>query len=146
MADETIIPPAPEHENRAQERITQLSEKVRLEAEGRTKAEEKALAAESRASFAEGFADILGNHPAAKDHKDEIRAKTLAGIPLEDATFAVLGKAGKLGGTQTPVVPQTPPQVAGGSAVTNAPQTQKGIGEMSVDEKRAELAKQLVWS
>ena len=146
MADETIIPPVPEHENRAQERITQLSEKVRLEAEGRTKAEEAKAAAELRATFAEGFADVLGNHPAAKDHKDEIRTKVLAGASLEDATYAVLGKAGKLGQAPTSAPAPVPTQVAGGSAVTTTPQGQKSVGEMSQDERRAQLANELIWS
>lgn len=146
MADENINPPAPEHKdnNPAQERITQLSDKVKQEAEARAKAEADRTAAERRATFAEGFADVLSNHPAAKDHKDDIRAKVDAGYSVEDATFAVLGKAGKLGGSQAPIVP-APTQVAGGSAVTTPTQGgAKALNEMSTAEKRAELEKLLI--
>jgi hypothetical protein len=61
----------------------------------------------------------------------------MGGYSVEDATFAVLGKAGKLG--QAPTVERTP--VAGGSAVINAPMGggTKPISEMSREEKRAAL-------
>lgn len=145
MADETINQTVPPQENnRAEERITQLSDKVKTEAEARAKAESERTAAERRAVFAEGFADVLASHPMAKDHKDDIRAKVDAGLSVEDAAFAVLGKAGKLG---APVAPPPPPptQVAGGSAVVNTSGgSSKSLKEMTTAEKRAELEKLLI--
>lgn len=148
MAEETITQPistpeAPKEPSRAEERITQLSEKVRIEAEAKAQAEQKAKEAEQRASFAEGFADVLSSQPAAKDHKDEIKAKVMAGYSVEDATYAVLGKAGKLGGN----IESAAPQVAGGPSAVNTPQTgAKSPSEMTQAERREELAKQLTWA
>lgn len=137
----TQQPVTPQEPSRAEERITQLSDKVKAEAEARAKAEADAKDAELRATFAEGFADVVVMNPAAKDHKDEIKEKVLKGYSVQDATFAVLGAAGKLGGTQSQTV-----QVAGGSAATAMPQT--GVKEpkdMTQAERRAELEKVLIW-
>lgn len=145
MADEPIIPPVqpttPQEPTRAEERITQLSDKVKTEAEARQKAETEKADAERRAAFAEGFVDIVTTQPAAKDHKDEIKEKVLKGYSVQDATFAVLGAAGKLNG-----IPAPAPQVAGGSAATAMPQGgQKEIKDMTQAERRAELEKNLLW-
>jgi len=140
---ETITQPVTpvQEPSRAEERITQLSDKVKTEAELRQKAEADKAEAERRATFAEGFVDVLAANPAAKDHKDEIKDKVLKGYSIEDATYAVLGKAGKLG--QAPVVQ---PQVAGGSATNAMPQNaQKEIKDMSLSEKRSQLEKDLIW-
>lgn len=138
--NEIIQPAAPvEKTNRAEERITELSDKVKSEAEGRVKAETEKNEAEKRATFAEGFADVIGAHPQAKDHKDEIKAKVMAGYTVQDATFAVLGAAGKLANNQ----PKT--QVAGGSAATTPQSGQKELKDMTAAEKRAELEKVIVW-
>ena len=146
MADEPIIPPAqqptaPQEPTRSEERITQLSDKVKTEAEGRLKAETEKADAERRAEFAEGFVDIVTTQPAAKDHKEEIKEKVLKGYSVQDATYAVLGAAGKLGGTPAPT-----PQVAGGSAATTMPQGgQKEIKDMTQAERRDILSKELLW-
>lgn len=142
MADETIIPPAPEHENRAQERITQLSEKVRLTSEERDE-KNRLLEVEGAKNteltrerdFYQGFSDVVATNPAAKDHKEDILAKVKSGYTVEDATFAVLGKAGKLG-VQAPAAPTQ--QIAGGSAPITVPQggTNKAPHEMSREELR----------
>lgn len=143
MADEnTIIEPVPQPDTRAQERITQLSDKVRTEAGRADAAETKATAAERRATFAEGFVDIMATNPSAKEFKSDIQAKVEAGLSVEDATYAVLGKAGKLG-APAPVVQQA--EVAGGSAATTPQTGTKTASEMTQDERRAELAKELVW-
>lgn len=127
--------------NRSQERITELSDKVKTEAEGRTKAEAATADAERRAAFAEGFVDIVITQPNAKDHKDEIREKVLKGYSVQDATYAVLGPAGKLGGAAAPA-----PQVAGGSAATAMPQGgEKSPADMTQAERRAQLEKDLLW-
>ena len=131
-----------EGNNRVETRIKDLSEKVRLTSEERDekdrllaeqKAENEALKREN--TFNSGFVDVLGNHPSARDHKDDIKAKVLSGMSIEDATFAVLGKAGKLGGTPQPIVDNP----AGGSAVTQHPTGEKHLEELSRDEKRAKL-------
>ncbi len=149
MADEPIIDSTQQPEtkpqvlSRTEERITELSDKVKTEAEARQKAEADKAEAERRATFAEGFADVVGTNPAAKDHKDEIKEKVLKGYTVQDATFAVLGAAGKLGGA----TPPTPPQVAGGSAPTNPGSTgQKEAKDMTQEERRAQLSKDLAWS
>ena len=148
MADETVITqvvPATEEPSRAEERIQQLSEKVKNEATAREAAEKAKTEAEKRATFAEGFSDILATNPAAKDFKADIQAKVMSGYSVEDATFAVLGKAGKIG-IQVPNVVPTATDVAGGSAVVNsAPVSQKSPLEMTQDERREALSKSLIW-
>lgn len=145
MADEPITQPAPaeapKEPTRAEERITQLSDKVKTEAEARQKAETNQAEAERRAAFAEGFVDIVTTQPAAKDHKEEIKEKVLKGYSVQDATYAVLGAAGKLGGA-----PAQSPQVAGGSAATAMPQGgQKEVKDMTQAERREQLSKDLLW-
>lgn len=147
MTEETpITQPTPTPvvpvENRAEDRINQLSDKVKTTATERDAATAKADEAERRAAFAEGFVDIVTTQPAAKDHKDEIREKVLKGYSVQDATFAVLGAAGKLGNA-----PISTPQVAGGSAATSMPQgAQKEVKDMTLAEKRAQLEKDIVWT
>lgn len=133
----------------AEDRIKQLSEKVELTAKERDEKEKllnesntKIANLEKENAFNSGFADMLGTHSAAKDHKDEIKTKVLSGYSVEDATLAVLAKAGKLSAT-----PTATPQVAGGSAATAIPQNgQKSPQEMSQAERRAQLEKDLIWS
>src|SRR3990167_1056529 len=103
-----IIEPSSEP-SEAQKRITQLSEKVRLTSEERDEKEkllkaetEKSAGLEKERNFYQGFSDIVSTNPAAKDHRDEILSKVKGGYTVEDATFAVLGKAGKLG-QQVPI-------------------------------------------
>lgn len=148
MADETIIttttaPAATPDGSRSQERITELSDKVKTEAEAREKAEAGKADADRRAAFAEGFVDVISDHPQAKEHKEEIKEKVLKGYSVQDATYAVLGAAGKLG--QAPVAPTSP---AGGSAATTMPTggAQKDLKDMNTAEKRAVLEKELMWS
>lgn len=128
--------------NPTEARITALSGKVREASNERdaaklladTKTAEAAEAIKERDFYA-AFSDVVSTNPAAKDHKDEILAKVKSGYTTEDATFAVLGKAGKLG---APAVERQSP--AGGSAqttVTGSPV--KTPQEMSRDERRAAL-------
>lgn len=144
MADEpnTITQPTPEP-SRAQERITELSDKVKTEAEARVAAEQKAAIAERKAAFAEGFTDIVSTHPVAKEFKADIQAKVEAGLSVQDATYAILGAAGKLGGS-TPPPPANP---AGGSAPTQLPASgaDKPIAEMTQAERRERLEKEITW-
>ena len=135
-----------EKDNKVEKRIKDLSEKVRLTSEERdeknrllSERDQKIAELERENSFNSGFADVLASHPVAKDHKDDIRAKVLSGYSVEDATFAVLGKAGKLG-QQAPPPPPKPENPAGGSAVTQ-PITgeEKKLNELTREEKRAKL-------
>lgn len=130
----------------SQQRITQLSKDKKASEEARAAAEAKAQEAEAKAAeaqrvaeFSEGFVDVVANNPAAKDHKDDIKAKVLSGYSLEDATFAVLGKAGKLG---QPKVETYTPAAGGGSATTTLPPQggDKSVSEMTQAERRAALA------
>lgn len=140
MADEPINPPAVSD---AQQRITDLSTKVKNASDERdaakalaeTAAAEKATMEKERDFYAT-FTDTVATNPGAKEHKDEILAKVKSGYTIEDATFAVLGKAGKLGNQ---VVDRAP---HGGSADTALPSGgQKTPGEMTQAERRAELIK-----
>ncbi len=141
--NEIIIQPSP-----GEERFKQLSEKVRITSEERDEKDrllkesgEKIATLEKENAFNTGFVDILSTQPAAKDHKDEIKAKVMSGYTVKDAMFAVLGEAGKLG---TPVV--TPDNPAGGSATTTVPQGKKSVAEMTQAERREVLANDLAWS
>lgn len=147
MAEENVVdiiqttPVAVPEGNRSQERITELSGKVETIAKERDTATAKADEADRRAAFAEGFADIVATQPNAKDHKDEIKEKVFKGYSVQDATYAVLGAAGKLGGASAPI-----PQVAGGSATTTMPQGGvKEVKDMSQAERREQLSKDLGW-
>ena len=145
MADEPIIEttpnPEPPKENRAEERIKQLSEKVELTSKERDEMKTLNETTTRERDFYKGYAEIVTTHPSAKDHQDEIKEKVLKGYSVQDATFAVLGAAGKLGGA--PIAPQ---QVAGGSAATTMPQGgQKEVKDMTQTERRAELEKELMW-
>lgn len=136
------------NESRAQHRIKQLSDKVELTARERDEFktlheqdQKKIAELERENAFNSGFSDVLGNYPAAKDHKDLIKEKVMAGYSVEDAALAVLGKAGKLGTTPE----STASDIAGGSAPTNLQSGQKSIQDMTQAERREALAKDLIW-
>lgn len=113
---------------RAAERDSERAAKEKVEAEKIEIARER--------DFYQGFSDVVSTNPSAKDHKDDILAKVKSGYTVEDATYAVLGKLGKL--AQPKVEHQA---IAGGSAVITPPQggANKQVSEMSRDEKRAAL-------
>lgn len=145
MADDPINPPAPPVEpppappvvNPIEARITDLSSKVRTASEERDAAKAAQAVAEKKAEFADGFIDIVGTNPAAKEHKADIEAKFQAGYTLQDAAFAVLGAAGKLG---APQVERRP--TAGGSAPNNITvQSNKTADQMTREERREALMK-----
>lgn len=46
--------------------------------------------------FQNGFNEILGTYPLAKDHESEIKEKVAKGYTVEDAAIAILGKQNKL--------------------------------------------------
>ena len=142
---------AQNQESEAQKRIKQLSEKVRLTSEERDEKDrlfkeesDKRASAEKERDFYQGFSDVVSTNPAAKDHKEDILAKVKGGYTVEDATFAVLGKAGKLGNTPPAQTSNTP---AGGSATVTPPQTgNKSVSDMTQAERRAQLEKDITWS
>ena len=128
----------------AEKRIKQLSDKVKLTSEERDEKERllqesatKIAATERERDFYAGFSDVVATNPNAKDFKDDIKSKVLAGYSVEDATFAVLGKAGKLGAP----APAETPSPAGGSAVISLPDNggAKSISEMTQAERRQAL-------
>ena len=135
-----------EKENKVEKRIKDLSEKVRLTSEERdeqkkllSERDKKIAELERENAFSSGFVDMLSSHSAAKDHKDEIKEKVLKGYSVEDATLAVLGKAGKLSQPQPPPPPK-PENPAGGSAVTQPlVGNQKTVKDLSREEKRQQL-------
>ncbi len=130
-------------ENRSEERIKQLSDKVELTSKERDEKNALLESSNRERDFYKGYADIVSTQPAAKDHQEEIKEKVLKGYSVQDATFAVLGAAGKIGGNQ----PTASPQVAGGSASTTVTQSSdKPVAEMTQAERRERLAKELAFS
>lgn len=141
--DNPVITEAAEQPSEAEKRIKDLSGKVKSASEerdaantAREAADAKAAEAEKRAQFAEQFSDVVVQNPAAKDFKADIQAKVLGGYTLQDATYAVLGAAGKLG---QPAVERKSP--SGGSADNSAIQNTgtKTVAEMTQAERRAAL-------
>lgn len=139
MADELLENLENEGDNEKVSRIRKLSQKVEQTskerdelAKAKEQAETEKAAAIRERDFYSSFSDSLSKYPNAKDHKDDIKTKVLAGYTVEDATVAVLAKAGKLNATQ----PEKE-TAAGGSATTNPPQTgPKTLSEMTKEEKR----------
>lgn len=130
-------------ENKVEKRIKDLSNKVKLTSKERdelAKAKEQSDAerdsAKKEVEFYSSFSDATDKYPAAKEYKDKIKEKVLSGYSVEDAAVAVLAKEGKLDAIKAVENP------AGGSA-TNLPMTgeSKSLGEMSREEKRAEVLK-----
>lgn len=154
MADEVITKTASEIEfenkqTETEKRIKQLSEKVRLTSEERDEKDKvlkerdaKIAELEQENSFSSSFSEILGTYGEAQSHREDIRAKVRSGYTVEDATLAVLAKAGKLGGNKM----TASPQVAGGSAATTMASTgNKEVKDMTQAERRAQLQKDLIW-
>lgn len=146
MADELILDIESEDINKTQERIKNLSSKVKTTAQERDMALEREKEAMSKAQLAEkerdfyaGFADIYPKYNAAPQYKEQIKEKVMAGYSVEDATVAVLNKEGKLT-SAPPAPPPPPPPAAGGSASTVLPDGgTKPLTELSRDEKRNAL-------
>jgi len=131
-------------ENRSQERIKELSDKVELTAKERDEMKTLNESLTRKNTFLSGYSEVIAKFPAASEHRDAIEEKVLKGYTVEDATFAVLGPTGKLGNAPAPV----PTNPAGGSAPTNIPQSgaDKPIAEMTQAERRAKLEQEIVWT
>lgn len=146
MADELELELEGEQNiNKTQERITNLSSKVKETSQQRddalakaAEADAKVAAAEKERDFYAGFSGLAGKYPAATEFTDKIKEKVMSGYSPEDATVAVLNSEGRLSATPTPPAPLAP--AAGGSASYTPPsQGDKSVGEMTRDEKRAKL-------
>lgn len=141
MAEEHISTEVP-IESGAENRIKELSNKVKLASEERDESKRlkdetdmKLVELQKERDFYSQFSDVISTHPAARDHKDDILAKVKIGYTVEDATVSVLAKAGKYAPAR--VASETP---AGGSANVAPPQGgKKQIKEMTQNEKREAL-------
>lgn len=133
-----------EQPNRQDKRIKDLSQKVEHTAKERdefakakSEADDRAQKAERERDFYASFTDSIAQHPQASEYKDVIKEKVLSGYTVEDATYAVLAKEGKLG---NPIVETRNP--AGGSAPTNITEkSEKSVETMSQDERFETLKK-----
>lgn len=144
MADELELDLSQEEQaiNKTQERITNLSSKVKDTAKERDEAkaaaeaaEQARIAAEKERDFFKDFSGLTSKYSAAGEYQSQILEKVKAGYSVEDATVAVLNKEGKL--TASPA-PQGP--AAGGSATTATLETGgKTVAEMSREERRSAL-------
>lgn len=137
MADELHLQ---DEDNKVENpRIKQLSDKVKTTSEERDAANAKVAEESARASAAEkerdfyaSFADTTSQYPQAKEFKDEIKSKVLAGYTVEDATVSVLAKNGKLTTTQV----REAPAVGGSSNTTLPPGGEKTVSDMTPEERK----------
>ena len=134
-----------ESKHKVEERIKDLSGKVKTasderDAERKQKedAEAKRIAAEKERDFYKGFSKISSKYPQASEFQDAILEKHNPGYDLEDAAVAVLAKEGKF-------IPQEleKENPAGGSAKAN-PTLQKPQEEWTQEERRKFLEENLI--
>ena len=142
-----------ERKNKVEERIVNLSNKVKLTSEERDelKAHNETLSAEKASltkevEFFSSFTDMTSKYPGAVEYKDAIKEKVLAGYTVDDATVAVLAREGKLGGTTAPIVPKADLPAGGSAATQQLVDGDKGTGEMTQEELKAALMERLVQS
>lgn len=129
--------------NKTEERIKNLSSKVRDAAKERDDAKAAAeasdaarIAAENKAAFLESFSDVATKYPGANDLKTQIEERTQKGYSIEDAAVAALAEAG-LFAPQQNVAPVT--SGVGGSAPISVTGDSRPYSEMSREDKRAAL-------
>ena len=118
--------------SRGAERNQILSEKVKETATERDTAVAAREEAEKERDFYKNLSKLSSKYPNATDFEDKILEKVKKGYDIDDATVAVLSKAGKLNTMQPR---QEREMVAGGSATTNPSQGSKGIKEMTQTER-----------
>lgn len=149
MADEFLEELGLEEETpqtpKQDQRLKNLSEKVKLTAEERDEKERllqeeagKREQAEKDVEFYKNFNTLADKFPGASEYQDQIREKVLAGYDAEDAAVSILNKEGKLPGMTQAPISDSP---AGGSATTTLSTGEKNVSEMTQDERRAELSK-----
>lgn len=131
--------------NKTEERIKNLSSKVRekaqetqTEREGREAAEARAETAEKRAEFLESFSDVSTKYPGATEFKTQIEERVQKGYSIEDAAVAVLASEGKFTPSQD-VAPTTDSTIGGSAATPSLSGENRPFSEMSRDEKREKL-------
>lgn len=142
MAEELELNLDNENFNKTEERIRNLSSKVKeaadqrdVEKTAREAAEAKAIAAEQKASFLDEFSNVSGKYTGSTDFKDKIWDKVKSGYSTEDATVSVLNAEGKL----APAAPEPVAPSGGGSAITQIPTGSLSIDTMSREDKRQAL-------
>ena len=132
-----------ENINKTEERIKNLSSKVKEKAQEteneralRAEAETRATTAEKERDFFQSFSSHSAKYPQASEHIDAIKEKVMAGYAPEDAILSVLNTEGKLMGNSEPV---SYGPIAGGSAQTQLVGGSKSTSEMTRQEMRAKL-------
>lgn len=132
--------------NKTEERIRNLSSKVKekaqetaTEREARLAAEARAEAAEKTVAFLNDFSNMASKFPNAPEYREAIQEKVLAGYSVEDATVAVLNAEGKLmPQEQGPIAPIESP-IGGSASMPPLTTGERSASDMSLDEKRAAL-------
>lgn len=139
MDEETVdlTNDAPDDGGRPDNRIRDLSGKVKTASDERDAAKAEADAAKKEVEFYKGFTPLTSKYQGAAEYQDKILEKVRAGYELEDATISVMAKAGKLNSEPAPELVKDKP--AGGSASVSVTVTDKALSDMTRDEKRAEL-------
>ena len=135
--EEEIKAEEPEEKpSRSDNRFKDLADKVKTTSEERDQATAKATALEKELEFHKGFSKITSKFSNASDYEDKIKEKVLAGADAEEATVAILYKAGKLDMGQAPTPRSSP---AGGSASTTMTSGEKNLSDMTQAEKKEAL-------
>lgn len=130
---------------RALKRNKDLSDKLKMEAEARAKAEEEANLSKKEAEFYKNFNLLVSKYQGAAEYQEQIMDRAMKGYDTEEATLAVLAKEGKY----TPPAPEPQPEPipespAGGSAVNAIPAGgEKPLSELTSEEKQAQLEEAL---
>lgn len=132
-------------QDRAKLRNKDLSDKLKVEAEARQKAEQDAANAKKETEFYQNFTKLASKpeYAAASEYQDKIKEKVLAGYDPEDAFAAVLTREGKY---TPPVVTESAVREnpAGGSAANTITQAgEKSLSEMDRTEKKTNLQEAL---
>jgi predicted NBD/HSP70 family sugar kinase len=132
--------------NKTEERIKNLSSKVRDAAKERDEAKAAAeasdaarLAAEKKAEFLESFSDVATKYPGASEFKTQIEERTQKGYSIEDAAVAALAEAGRFAPQQHQTVAPATAGTMGGSAPVSITGDSRPYSDMSREEKRAAL-------
>lgn len=131
-----------EEKLKVKNRFEKLSEKVILTSKEKEKAEAEARAAGERADslskerdFYKDFSVNVTRYPQAAEYQDKILEKVRSGYSTEDAMVSVLNKEGKLTASTPESRPTPTPHVEGGSAPTQVFSGDKGLSDMTTDEK-----------
>jgi hypothetical protein len=138
MADEVIEPVAVDAEiikepaSRGAERNQELANKVKTAADERDAAKKLADEAVAERDFYKNLTKLSTKYPNAADFEDKILERVKKGYDMEEATVAVLNKAGKLPNMAPKIERET---VAGGSAINNPSGGTKSVRDMNQTER-----------